>query len=121
MLKKKKADRIHPMDYKFVPADPDPDFDPAHNRRVIRKSIRDTEANMRRKGREHNQAYRERAEATSRYLKNLQQGRGASKIDKYFSRKHLAYLKGKEVKARIEDELRVIGSDGSVIRRKGQA
>ncbi len=120
MLKKKKSERIHPKDYGYVPADPDPDFDPEHNARVIRKTIKATEANMRRKAREHDEAYGERASAAAMYIKNLQQGSGASKVDKYFG-KHLAYLKGKEAISRIQDELRVIGKDGRVIRQKGQA
>ena len=120
MLKKKKSERVHPMDYGYVPVDPDPDFSVEHNERVIRNTIKSTKANMRRKGREHDDDYRERSEAVAHYVKSQQQGRVKHNIGKYFG-KHLAYLRGEEVIARIQDQLRVIGKDGKIIRQRGQA
>ena len=46
MLKKKKSERVHPVDYGEVPAEPDPDFSVEHNERVIRNTINATKANM---------------------------------------------------------------------------
>jgi len=100
-----------------VPKDPDPNFSPAKNRKVIREVIKATEATRRKKGREHNDAYQERAEAVTSYLKSLDTGRSNSDILKYFGRREMARLKGKEVLEKLNDQLTVYGRLGNVLRK----
>ena len=109
---------VHPKDQGFMEMwGEDPNFDPERNKRVIEKTIRDTEANIRAKGREHKDAYRERANAMLRYLQNIKQGPGETNIERYFGKKHLNYLKGKEVADRVRDALTVYGQNGQIIRK----
>ena len=112
-----KKTKISPLDFKFVPKDPDPNFSPAKNRKVIREVIKATEATRRKKGREHNDAYQERAEAVTSYLKSLDTGRSNSDILKYFGRREMARLKGKEVLEKLNDQLTVYGRLGNVLRK----
>ena len=112
-----KKDYIHPVDEKYLQILPeDPNFDPAHNKRVIEESIKKHEANRQAKERENTEGIKERAEAMARYVKSLQQGKATSDVEKYFGKRHLAYLRGEEVMARIKDQLKVIGNTGKIIR-----
>jgi hypothetical protein len=102
-----KKDKIHPLDEKYLRSfKPDPDFNPEHNRSVIDQVIKDTDANIRAKGREHDQDYQERSEAAAHYLKSLQQGNTSKDVEKYFGRRHLAYLRGQEVMGRIKEKIK---------------
>src|SRR3990167_4632412 len=112
-----KPDKVDKVDWPFVPVDPEPGFDADHNRRVIQESVEATDKLLRQKEHEHADAYRERSAATAQYLKSLQMGGKTRDIEKYFGRRYLAYLRGKEVMARIKDQLTVWGKDGKIIRR----
>ena len=75
----------------------DKDFSEEHNSRIIEEVDAHNDKLLRQKDREHKQKNKERAEAIAIYLKNLTLGRGITKIDKYFGKKHLAYLRGQEI------------------------
>lgn len=110
--------KISKKDEKYFEQFPaDPDFSVEHNKRVIEETIKETEKNIRKKKREQDEPYRERAHAVSRYLSSLQQKGGSKNVEKYFGKRYLAKLRGKEALARIQDKLRVVGSDGQIIKR----
>lgn len=119
MKKVTKADRIHPLDYKFMEQMPegDPDFNPEHNKWVIEQSIKNYEANRKKKEHEHDEGIKERAQAASTYLEAVSKGGRTTDIETYFGKRHHAYLRGQEVIDRIKDQLVVAGVDGKVIRK----
>ena len=80
----------------------DKDFDPEHNKRVIKETIKKTDEMIRRKGREHDDAYRERAHAGAKYLKAVSEGTKTTDINKYFGNRYLAYLRGMEVMNKLK-------------------
>ena len=118
MLKK---ERIHRKDEKYLQILPeDPNFDPEHNKRVVEETIRETDKMIRSKEHEHDEAYKERASAVASYLKSISQKGTKPGIARYFGRRYLAYLQGKEAMKRIQDQLTVVGSGGQIVRRIGQ-
>ena len=90
---------------------PDPGFDPEKNRRVMEGVLKRTEAMHRNKRREFNVATQERGEAISHYLDHLKK-RGSPGVEKFFGRRYLAYLKGREFRDELREKLTVIGKDG---------
>lgn len=98
----KKSNKLSPLDYKYVPMDPEPDFDAEHNKKVIADSIKKSEAMARKKEREHGEAVGERSAAVARYLKGLQNGKASSDVEKYFGRKELARLRGEQIAKKIK-------------------
>ena len=91
----KKPKKIMPEDWGFVPVDPSPNFSAEHNRRVVDEVIRDGEATKRKKDKEYMDQLGERSAATAQYLKSLQKG-STSNAEKYFGRKYLAHLTGRQ-------------------------
>ena len=75
----------------------DANFSAEHNKRVIAEVDAENDAYERQKDREYKEKTRERANAVALYLKNLSQGKGVTKIDEYFGRRYLAYLRGEEI------------------------
>ena len=92
---------IHKKDLQFVPVDADPDFDPEHNRRVIEKTIRESERNRREKRREFGDTISDRAQAISYYLKGLSEGRTSTSAERYFGKRELARIRGQERVSRL--------------------
>jgi len=88
---------VHEKDIKFVPVDGDPDFDLEHNKRVVAETIRKSERAYRERQREFNEGIKERADLAGQYLKSLNKGGSTSDVTKYFGKRYLAYLRGKEV------------------------
>lgn len=93
----KRMTKIGKQDYQFVPVDPDPNFDPEHNRLVIEESIRKSKLLSERKKREHMDTVRERTQAVAEYLNNLNTGNTGSDVARYFGRRELARLRGEEI------------------------
>ena len=98
----------------------EPGFSVEHNKRIIAQSIKDTEANYRRKGREKDEDYRERASAAASFIQNAQSGDGAQNVKGYFGKDYLSYLQGKKTIDRLMDRLQVVGRDGKIIRRANE-
>lgn len=71
-------------------------FNPKRNEEAIAKSIEKAEKIKREKRKKHYENIGERTEAVSSYLIHLGKG-NSTPIDKYFSRKMLAYLQGKKI------------------------
>ena len=94
--------KIDPTDYKFTPVDPDPNFDPEHNRQVIENSIKRADALWREKKRKFAEGAKERAEAVATYAESLKMGGADSSLTKYFGKNHLAYLRGYELIDRLK-------------------
>lgn len=94
--------------------DGDPDFDPEHNARVIKETVRKNNLLRARKLRDNNEGIRERASAAATFIKSADQGGRTLDIKKYFGKEKLDYLKGKYLKERIDEQLRVV-KDGRVV------
>ena len=110
---KHRFEYIEPADLEFVPVDPNPNFDPEKNRKVIKETIRKNEVNMRRRLRENDEAIKERASAIAFYLKNIERGQGNTNVTKYFGRRYMAKLRGDEILAKLKDKFK----GGEIMRR----
>jgi len=104
---------IDGVDFKYIPKDPDPGFNPEHNRQVIADSIKKNDILMRKKRKTYNETLDERIDAAASFLLHLANTKYNPKTDssnqaalKYFGRKELARLRGEEIKQQIMAELR---------------
>ena len=104
-----KPDYIAPQDLKYVSVNPSPDFDPVHNMAVIEKTIKDNEQLVRERNREFDDKAKERINATATYLRSLNQGGKTTNHEKFFGKKYLAYLRGKEIMENIRQQMMVQG------------
>ena len=112
---------IQKQDYKWVPVDPSPNFDPKRNARIIQEVIDETEAIARKKRREATDGIRERTSAVAKYLKSVEMGGAKSDLEGYFGKRELARLRGEEVLATLKKRLQIVGKtkDGKLIRKAG--
>jgi hypothetical protein len=107
------------QDWKFVKVEPDPDFNPQHNRRVIDEVMREAEVLSRKRKREFAEGLGERASALATFISSVNLGGKSEAVEKYFGKKFLKHLKGddKIAERQSKDGLTVIGKNGKVIRR----
>ena len=78
-------------------------FNPEYNKYVIDKTIREYEAKRALKYKMFNEALKERASAVANYLQHLNSGKSTS-IEKYFGKKELARLRGKEIIKELQND-----------------
>lgn len=97
--------KISQEDWKLVGVDPDPDFDPERNKRIIAETIRKNELLRARKEREGNEKVRERSSAVAQYLDDLNRGRTESSVTDYFGRHEMARLRGEEILGVIKSKI----------------
>ena len=108
-----RSDLISPQDLKYVKVDPSPDFDPVHNMAVIEKTIKDNDLLVRERNREFDDKAKERINATATYLRSLNQGGKTTNHEKFFGKKYMAYLRGKEVMENIKQQMMLQGRNGA--------
>lgn len=107
MIEIKKPDN-QTRDYqKFFIIKPDSDFSPERNKYIVEKSIEKYERKRREQAKKYNERIAERTEAVYSYLKHLDKGHDTP-IEKYFSKRTLAYLRGQHI-------LQTIRPDGSIL------
>ena len=92
----KNTDKIARDDWKFVPTDPDPDFDPVRNQKVIDDVIKKNDLNFKKKERERKRLLGERTSAIASYVKHAQKDATISPED-YFGKKYLSQLRGQKI------------------------
>ena len=106
-----RPDYIAPQDLKYVKVDPSPDFDPEHNKQVIEKTIKDNDKLVRERNNEALEKVKERNNALAIYLRSLNMGGKSTDRERFFGRKYLAYLRGKEVMEQLKGQLQIQGRD----------
>lgn len=89
-------DKINPIDYKFVPLDPEPNFSPEHNRKVIQQTIEEGEKLWKKRQRLFNDGLKERTQAIGHYVDYQKMGGESSVVD-FFGKKELYMLKGQAI------------------------
>ena len=94
--------KIDKVDLKFVKVDPDENFSPEHNRAVIKKTIEWTEKMAAKKDREYQDSLRERTSAFAQYANDFEKGRTDTKVEKYFGKQYLTYLRGQQILDKIK-------------------
>lgn len=103
-------------DYKkFFVESGEPGFSPERNKAIIEKSIRKYEAMRKLKMKEHTDGVAERTDAILHFLKS-DAVHSTNPLEKYFGRNTLAYLRGEQIRDKL-DRLRVVDALGR-IRRK---
>ena len=110
--------KVHPKDYEFVNKEPDADFDPKHNKRIIQEVIEESEKLWKAKKRAYSESLGERTDALAQYVKSVSEGNTESNVSKYFGQKYLMYLKGQEILQKIQKNLQIV-KDGKVIKKAG--
>lgn len=110
--------KVHKRDYKFVPKKPEVGFSPERNEQIINEIIEETDQIRAKKRREFDTKLQERTDAVATYLHSLDQGGKSSNIEKYFGRRHLAYLRGEEIIRELQSGLTVV-KNGKIIKRAG--
>lgn len=112
-------DKVARSDWKFVKVEPDPNFNPAHNRRVIDEVIRETDKIARARRREFAEGIGERASALAQFITSVNLGGKSESAEKYFGKKFLQHLKGDDLRAekQSKDGLTVIDKKGKIVRR----
>jgi hypothetical protein len=105
-------DLIQPKDLKYVSVDPDPNFDPEHNQRVIEQTIRDNDKLVKSRIGVFDEKAKERTNAVATYLRSISQGGKSTDREKFFGKKYLAYLRGQEVMDSIKQQMMIKGRDG---------
>ena len=114
----KPLDKVHKLDYEYVNKEPDGDFDPARNKRVIQEVIEESEKLWKAKKKAYSDALGERTDALAQYVKSVSEGNTNSNVSKYFGQKYLMYLKGQEILQKIQKNLQIV-KDGKVIKKAG--
>ena len=104
-----RPDLIQPQDLKYVSVNPDADFDPKHNQAVIEKTIKDNEKLVKARNKVFDEKAKERTNAVAIYLRSLNQGGKATNHEKFFGKKYLAYLRGKEIMEKIKGQMAIQG------------
>jgi hypothetical protein len=99
------SNKIEPIDYKFVPVEPDPNFSAEKNKKVIEESIAKFKQMTKRKKKEWEEGARERTSAVARYIKALDNGDTEKNVLEYFGRKEIARLRGEEIRTSILTKL----------------
>lgn len=112
-MAKTKIDYIAPQDLKYVSVDPDPDFDPAHNIAVIEKTIKDNEKLVKARNKQAEEGAKERINATAIYLRSINQGGKTTNHEKFFGKKYLAYLRGKEIMEGLKQQMMLQGRNNA--------
>ena len=97
--------KISKQDYKFVPVDPDPNFDLEHNKRVIEDSIKKNNLLRKRKERDLGEKIGERNQALSQYLSDINTSKTESSVTDYFGRHEIARLRGEEILGMIKGKI----------------
>lgn len=110
--------KVHKLDHKYVPKDPEKGFSADRNNKIIDEVIEESERIWQAKRREHNAQLAERTDAVATYLTSIAQGGKTTSIEKYFGKKHLAYLRGQEIISKIQKSLSVV-KGGKIIKRAG--
>ncbi len=109
-----KIGEIDPLDKRFWPVNPDPDFSPEKNKAVIEKSIAKYEAKRAKEKNKFVDQLRERTDAVASWLTSPHGAIGGNPLERYFSRRYLAHLRGKEIVERIQEKLRTIPGESKL-------
>lgn len=86
-------------------------FSPEHNKFVIENTIKKYNQKRKQQQQKYRENLGERSDAVATYLKHLTQGKDTP-VEKYFSKKTLAYLRGEEITQKLKS--------GSLLGKKRQ-
>ena len=87
----------------------DPGFNPARNKAIIEDTIKKYELMRERKRRDYNDKLGERVDAVATYLKSMAADSNKP-VEKYFSKRELAHLRGKKIIQVLQGQARILGS-----------
>ncbi len=117
-----KKNKISHRDWKYMEQNPygDAGFSEEHNRRVIAEVDTWNEQMDRERERKHKEALSERNTAIAAYFKNVTQGKGVTDVEKYFGRRHLAYLRGEEIVKQLKANPELVEKLKNKMSKKGK-
>jgi len=79
-------------------------FNPEYNKMVIERTIKKTQENRKKKHNAYIEALRERTDAVATYLKS-RAAESNTPVERYFSKRELAYLRGEKIAQKIKSNL----------------
>ena len=88
---------FNPADRRFWPDRPDAGFSPERNNSVINGVIKKYEARRVKKMKEFKKGLAERTDAVTTYLTGNYGAQRSTPIQRYFSKRYLAYLRGQDI------------------------
>lgn len=103
-------DNVDPLDRHFILREPEKGFNPSRNKSIIEDTIRWAEQQRTLKNKEHDEDYAERSDAVVSYLRALDRGMapGTDRMQKYFGKRTLAYLRGEEIRRKLMANMAVM-------------
>lgn len=99
----KRLSKVAKQDWRLTPMNPDPGFDPEHNKRVIEETIRENDLKFKANQKIYDEEVAERAKALSYYIKAIDQGGRNTDISQYFGKKEIARLRGEEIMRKLKE------------------
>jgi hypothetical protein len=93
--------KISEKDRKFVPVNPEPNFNERRNKHLVNEIIRDYEAKRASVQRMFRRSVQERAEAVASYLTSERGARSRNPVERYFGKRTLAQLRGEDIIGKI--------------------
>lgn len=103
-------------DLKFYLKNPDPNFSPQRNKFVVESTIKKHDALIKKKKDMLKDPYMERADAVVTYLKTIERGGVDSKLERFFSKKYLAFLRGDDIRKELMSRMTFMTNDGKIIK-----
>ena len=101
----KSLGKVNRVDWDLVPVDPDPDFDPEHNKRVIAETIRKNDLLQKKRRADYNEKIDEKTADLAFYIKGIDQGGRTTDINKYFGKAHIAKMRGIEIRNQLMSQM----------------
>jgi hypothetical protein len=104
---------VSPEDYKYIDKSPKY-YDVAQNREVVRRSVEKNKKKREAIEKNFDEKLKERSSALASYLLYLDRG-GASSAERYFGKKYLSHLRGREILEEIKKRAEFTGKTGMVL------
>jgi len=115
-----KIGEFNPMDRKYW-GPPEPGFSVKRNRQVIENSIKKYERKRKRQMADFTNKLRERTDAAATFLKSKFVSSDPKKLERYFGKTYLAYLRGEDIRNQvIRQRMRELGRDKEGIYKEKQ-
>ena len=102
---------FNPLDRKFLPKEPDPEFSVRKNKFVVENTIKKYEANRKKKMAEFEDKLGERTHAAASYLAGGGGAERSRSVDKYFGKTGLAHLRGEDIANQLKQQQDMLITD----------
>ena len=92
-------------DWKYVPKDPEPNFSPERNKRIIKETIEDSDRKRKEARKNWTKDMRERTDAIAQYLTSDHGATVNKRVERYFGKKQLTRLRGEDILTMLKGDV----------------